>query len=147
MKLAVGQKAPEIRLPDQNGAEYTLSQYLGKWVLVYFYPMDDTPGCTKEACALRDNLPHLKNLDAVVLGISSDSVESHKKFEEKYGLPFTLLADEQKQAIEVYDVKGVMGTKRTSFLIDPQGNIAKIYEVVNPEAHAQEVITDLKNLK
>jgi peroxiredoxin Q/BCP len=165
MKLQVGQQVPEIHLPDQDGAMHKLSDYKGQWVLVYFYPEDDTPGCTTEACSLRDNLPSFKDVGAVVLGISVDSVSSHKKFADKYGLPFTLLADEQKKAVADYGVwqeKNIfppslklrrtgghkhMGTLRTSFLIDPQGTIAKIYEKVKPEIHAGQVLADLSALR
>lgn len=155
MPLQTGQKAPEIILPDQNGQIHHLSDYLGKWVLVYFYPKDDTEGCTKEACAIRDSFPSFGKINAVVLGVSVDSVESHKKFEQKYSLPFTLLSDEHKQTVADYGVwqektmygKKYLGSVRTSFLIDPQGNIAKIYEGVKPEIHAQEVLLDLANLK
>lgn len=133
---------------------HTLSSYEGKWVLLYFYPKDDTPGCTIEACMLRDQFPDFQNVDAVILGISTDSVKSHKKFEEKYELPFTLLADETKEVVGTYGVFGekkmmgrtYMGTHRTSFLIDPAGKIAKVYEKVKPELHANEVLQDLKRL-
>jgi thioredoxin-dependent peroxiredoxin len=151
MNLEVGQPAPDFILPDQDGKQHRLSEYKGKWVLLYFYPEDDTPGCTKEACSFRDNLPRFAGVNAVILGVSIDSVASHKKFQEKYGLPFTLLSDETKQVENLYGVwgektfagKNYMGTNRTSFLIDPQGNIAKIYEKVKPEIHAQEVLADL----
>lgn len=154
MNLTVGKKAPAISLPDQNGKTHQLKDYLGQWVLVYFYPKDDTTGCTKEACQLRDNLPRFKKLKAVVLGISVDTVASHKKFETKYTLPFTLLADEKKEVVEKYGVwqeksmygRTYMGTVRTSFLIDPSGKIAKIYEKVKPELHAAEVLADLQTL-
>ncbi len=154
MNLAAGQMAPDFSLPDQDGAVHALSSYRGKWVLLYFYPKDDTPGCTKEACAIRDSFPNFGALDAVVLGVSVDSVESHKKFAEKHKLPFTLLSDEGKEVVEAYDVWGpkkfmgkeFLGTARTSFLIDPSGRIAKIYEGVKPETHAEEVLTDLKQI-
>lgn len=154
MNLKIGDKAPEFALPDQDGTVHTLGEYKGSWVLLYFYPKDDTAGCTKEACALRDDFPSFGALKAVVLGASTDSVESHKKFAEKYNLPFTLLADEQKQLVESYGVWGkkqmmgreYAGTMRTSFLIDPKGVIAKIYEGVKPEVHAQEVLEDLEQL-
>ncbi len=154
MRLAVGQMAPDFSLPDQDGTVHTLSSYRGKWVLLYFYPKDDTPGCTKEACAIRDSLPRFGAMEAVVLGVSVDSVESHKKFAEKHKLPFTLLSDEGKEVVEAYDVWGpkkfmgkeFLGTARTSFLIDPSGRIAKIYEGVKPETHAEEVLTDLKQI-
>ena len=120
-----------------------------------FYPKDDTPGCTTEACSLRDNFPHFQNAQLTVLGISKDSVTSHKKFAEKYTLPFIILSDESKEVIQVYDVwqeKNMMGRKymgvvRTSFLIDPEGNIAKIYEKVKPEVHVKEVLSDIQELK
>ncbi len=155
MNLKVGSKAPAISLPDQDGKTQKLSDYLGSWVLVYFYPKDDTAGCTTEACSLRDNLPKFKKLKAVVLGISIDSVASHKKFAAKYGLPFTLLADPNKVVVEKYGVWGekkfmgrtYMGTKRTSFLVDPKGKIAKVYENVKPPIHAEQVINDLNDLK
>jgi peroxiredoxin Q/BCP len=151
MEIAIGQVAPEFELPDQDGAARKLSDYRGRWVLLYFYPKDDTPGCTAEACALRDNLPKFKDIRAAVLGVSADSAESHKKFAEKYGLPFTLLSDEQKEVAEKYGVwkeksmygKKYFGIERTSFLIDPEGKVAKIYEKVKPEIHAEEVLKDL----
>lgn len=151
MILKTGQKAPAIKLPDQNGKIHELKDYTGQWVLVYFYPKDDTPGCTKEACALRDNFPKFKKMKAVVLGISADSVQKHGKFAGKYELPFTLLADEDKKIIESYGVwaekkfmgRTYMGILRNSFLIDPTGKIAKIYEGVKPELHAEEVLEDL----
>jgi thioredoxin-dependent peroxiredoxin len=144
--------APDFTLPDQDGANHTLSDYRGKWVLLYFYPKDDTPGCTIEACAIRDQFKDFTNIGAIVLGISTDNVESHKKFASAYNLPFTLLADTSKEVVERYGVFGEKkfmgktynGTARTSFLIDPLGNIAKVYEKVSPERHAAEVIADLK---
>ncbi len=144
--------APAFTLPDQNGEAHSLSSYKGQWVLLYFYPKDDTPGCTKEACMIRDSFPKFKKLKIAVLGVSTDSVKKHKKFEEKYELPFTLLADEEKNVVNLYGVwekkkfmgREYMGTLRTSFLIDPKGKIAKIYENVNPLTHADEVLADLK---
>ncbi len=149
-----GTSAPDFSLLDQEGTTRTLSSYKGQWVLLYFYPKDDTPGCTKEACAIRDAFPDFGKLGAVVLGISPDSPKSHKKFVEKYSLPFTLLADEDKAAANAYGVWGKKkfmgreyeGVSRTSFLINPDGNIAKIYESVKPEVHAAEVLADLKEL-
>jgi peroxiredoxin Q/BCP len=149
-----GSTAKDFTLLDQDGASHTLSSYRGKWVLLYFYPKDDTPGCTVEACTIRDQFKDFKKIGAVVLGVSTDSVASHKKFAAAYELPFTLLADEQKEVVGAYGVFGekkfmgrtYMGTLRTSFLIDPDGNIAKVYEKVKPEAHAAEVIADLKAL-
>lgn len=147
-----GTIAPDFTLPDQSGGSHTLSSYQGKWVLLYFYPKDDTPGCTKEACAIRDADPDLSSLGAVVLGVSADSVSSHKKFAEKYNLMFPLLADENKEVVNAYGVWGVKkfmgreyeGIMRTSFLINPEGVIAKVYEGVKPETHATEVLADLK---
>lgn len=155
MSLAIGQKAPAFKLQDQAGVEHTLSDYAGSWVLLYFYPKDDTPGCTKEACSFRDNLPKFRKIDANVFGVSVDSVKRHAKFAEKYSLPFTLLADEDKKLVEAYGVwrlkkfmgREYMGTMRMSFLIDPKGKIAKIYESVKPESHADEVLKDLKALQ
>ena len=152
MKLKAGQLAPDFMLPDQDGKKHSLSDYGGKWVLVYFYPKDDTPGCTKEACAIRDDIPRFDKLKTKILGISVDSVKSHKKFAEKYNLPFTLLADDKKEVVNKYGVwqkkkfmgKEYMGTLRTSFLVDPAGKIAKIYESVKPDVHAKEVLRDLK---
>ena len=151
---ATGSHAPDFTLLDQDGKKHTLSGYRGKWVLLYFYPKDDTPGCTIEACTIRDQFRNFKNIGAVVLGVSTDSVASHKKFANAYELPFTLLSDEYKEVVGRYGVFGEkkfmgkthMGTSRTSFLIDPNGNIAKVYEKVKPELHAQEAIADLKVL-
>jgi len=153
--LTIGKPAPSFSLPDQNGTMHTLSDYRGKWVLIYFYPKDNTPGCTKQACALRDEFPAFKKLKCVVFGISTDSEKSHKKFEEKFLLPFTLLADSEKKVVATYGVwalkkfmgREYMGTLRTSFLVDPKGKIAKIYDKVKPELHASEVLEDLKILK
>lgn len=155
MKLKVGEKAPEFILPDQNGKMHALKDYLDKWVLVYFYPKDDTPGCTTEACSVRDNLPHFSKHELEVLGISVDSAQSHKKFADKYKLPFTLLSDNEKKVVNQYDVwheksfmgKKYLGTLRTSFLVNPKGEIAKIYENVKPAEHVQQVLTDLQQLQ
>ena len=152
--LKVKQKAPDFVLKDQAGQEQSLSDYRDQWVLVYFYPKDDTPGCTKEACMISDDFPKFKKLKLKVLGISADSVKSHAKFVEKYDLPFALLSDEDKKVIKAYKVwakkkfmgREYMGILRTSFLVDPKGNIAKIYENVKPAEHAEEILTDLKKL-
>lgn len=154
-KLKIGDKAPEFSLPDQDGKIHTLKDYAGQWVLLYFYPKDDTPGCTVEACSLRDNLPKFKDIKAVVFGVSTDSVKSHRKFADKFDLTFTLLSDEKKELVESFDVwkkkkfmgREYMGTMRESFLIDPLGKIAKVYENVKPESHAKEVLSDLDNLQ
>lgn len=150
----VGSKAQDFTLPDQNGDERSLSDYSGNWVLIYFYPKDDTPGCTKEACAIRDNLPKFDKVGAEVLGISVDSDVSHRKFADKYDLNFTLLSDEGRKVVKKYGVWGrkkmmgkeFEGTMRTSFLVNPDGKIAKVYENVKPEKHAEEVLADLKNM-
>lgn len=154
MTLSVGSKAPEFSLFDQNNKEHELVDYRGQWVLLYFYPKDDTTGCTKEACGIRDAFPKFKKMKAVVLGVSIDTVESHAKFALKYKLPFTLLADPDKKVVNAYGVwaeksmygRKYFGTVRTSFLIDPDGNIAKIYEKVKPEQHAAEVLEDIEQL-
>ena len=128
---------------------------MGQSVLLYFYPKDDTPGCTKEACEIRDNFPSFKKLKLLILGVSADSVKSHDNFVKKYKLPFMILADEDKVVVKKYGVWGkknfmgkeYMGIKRTSFLIDSKGRIEKIYEQVQPAEHATEVISDVKNKK
>jgi peroxiredoxin Q/BCP len=153
--LKIGSKAPAFNLPDQFGETHKLRDYADQWVLLYFYPKDDTPGCTVEACSIRDNWGAFKKAGVMVLGLSVDPVKKHKKFAEKYDLPFTLLSDEGKQTVKDYGVWGekkfmgrtYLGIKRWSFLIDPKGKIAKIYEDVKPSEHAAEVLTDLKELK
>src|SRR3989338_4824732 len=152
--LKLNTKAPNFSLPDQAGEIHSLTDYKGKWVLVYFYPKDDTPGCTKEACMIRDNLPDFKKLNCIVLGISVDSVKSHGKFAEKYKLPFTLLADDKKEVVKKYGAwqkkkfmgKEYMGTKRISYLINSDGKIVKVYPDVKPVEHADQVLKDLKQL-
>lgn len=146
-------KAPNFSLPDQSGKKHSLSDNQGKWTLLYFYPKDDTPGCTKEACSIRDVWSEFKKLKCVVWGVSSDSVKSHKKFADKYELPFTILSDENKEVVKLYGVWGkkkfmgreYMGIKRVSYLIDPKGLIFKIYLDVNPTKHALEVLSDLRS--
>lgn len=154
MTLDVGDPAPDFTLADQDGQTHTLADSRGHWVLVYFYPRDDTPGCTKEACAIRDNFPEFKTLEAKVFGISTDTVQDHRKFADKYELPFTLLADDDKAVVRQYEVWGEKkafgrtfeGTKRMSYLIDAQGNIAKIYKKVDPKKHAEQVLEDIREL-
>ena len=136
--LEIGTKAPDFTLPDQNGNMHSLSEYRGKKVILYFYPKDNTPGCTKQACGFAERFPQFTEKGAVVLGISKDSVASHKKFEEKYGLPFTLLADPELVAIQAYDVwqekknygKTYMGVVRSTYLIDENGKIVKAFDKV-----------------
>jgi peroxiredoxin Q/BCP len=145
MVLRVGEIAPGFEAPDQNGTVHTLNEYHGKWILLYFYPKDDTPGCTTEACGLRDNFAELsKHLE--IIGVSADTVASHKKFEEKYHLPFTILADPEKKILQAYGTDGTLFAKRTSFLINPEGKIVKIYEKVKPDVHAREIIADFSSL-
>ncbi|OHA20923.1 MAG: hypothetical protein A2849_01925 [Candidatus Taylorbacteria bacterium RIFCSPHIGHO2_01_FULL_51_15] len=151
-KLTKGRMAPDFTLPDQEGKERSLKDFQGSWVLLYFYPKDDTTGCTKEACAIRDEFPKFKKMKAVVLGMSADTTASHKKFAKKYHLPFILLSDTLKKVLKKYNVYGkkkfmgreYRGILRTSFLIDPKGRIVKIYEKVKPALHAEEVLGDLK---
>jgi len=149
--MNLNELSPDFSLKDQNGKAHSLSEYKGKWVLLYFYPRDFTPGCTTEACGIRDNFDEYKKKGIVVLGVSSDSVESHKKFAAKHELPFTLLSDENKKVIKMYGVekeknifgKKVMGVSRTSYLINPKGEIAKIYKNVKPPIHASQVLEDV----
>jgi peroxiredoxin Q/BCP len=155
MYKKVGSKAPAFKAPDQDGKVRSLTDYAGKWVILYFYPKDDTPGCTKEACSFRDGFSQFKRAGIEVIGVSVDSVKKHQKFVEKYSLPFTLLSDEDKKIVEAYGVWGLkkfmgreyMGTNRVSYLIDPTGKIAKVYESVKPDAHADEVLVDVKSFK
>ena len=147
----VGKPAPEFELSDQKGQLHSLEDYRDRWVVLYFYPKDETPGCTKEACSFRDNIFAFRELDAQILGVSLDDVESHRKFAENHGLPFPLLADTEGTTADAYGVKTKMmgGTyaKRQTFIIDPDGNIAKHYEKVkDPEAHPAEVLADLGSL-
>ena len=151
MILKAGLKAPDFELPDQDGKSHKLSDLRGKQVLLYFYPKDFTPGCTTEACEFRDNYSAAEKLGIVVLGVSADSVESHKKFSDKYTLPFPLLADPEKKVLNLYGVwakkkfmgREYMGTLRTSFLIGPEGKIAKVFEKVKPAIHAKEVVGEV----
>ena len=154
MDLKEGGKAPDFKLPDQNGDVHELKDYKGKWVVVYFYPKDNTPGCTKEACNFRDNIKPIEKLNAEVIGVSTDTVKKHSNFVAKYDLPFTLLADEEQKMVNDYGVWGLkkfmgreyMGTNRMTFIIDPKGKIAKIYPKVKAATHGEEVLEDLKTL-
>lgn len=142
--LKIGVKAPAIEALDQNNNNQKLSDYKGKWILLYFYPRDNTPGCTREACSLRDNFPHFEKLNITILGVSTNSVASHDKFSQKFNLPFTLLADTDKKIVKDYEANGLF--KRISYLIDPSGKIAKSYDKVKPDEHAAEVIKDMNNI-
>ena len=148
--LDVGNPAPEFELPDQDGQLHSLEDYRDQWVVLYFYPKDETPGCTTEACEFRDNIFAYRELNAQILGVSLDDVESHRKSAENHSLPFPLLADTDGAAADAYGVKTkMMGwtvAKRQTFLIDPQGNIALHYEKVDPDEHSAQVLADLKSL-
>lgn len=146
--LETGTKAPDFTLPDQNGNPVSLSDFAGKRVVVYFYPRDNTPGCTRQACAFAQNYEGFRAKDVVVIGISKDSVASHLKFAQKYELPFILLSDPELQAIQAYGVwqekklygKVSMGVVRTTFLIDAQGNIEKVMPKVKPDTNAADIL-------
>jgi peroxiredoxin Q/BCP len=151
--LKVGQKAPDFTTVDDSGQTVKLSDFKGKKVVLYFYPKDDTPGCTKEACAFRDGISEIRSRGAVVLGVSTDSVESHKKFKNKYELNFPLLADTDKKIVDAYGTwkeksmygKSYMGIERTTFLIDKQGKIARIFPKVKVDEHYEEVLEALED--
>ena len=146
--LEVGTKAPLFTLPDKDGKEISLADYLGKKIVLYFYPRDNTPGCTRQACAFAAAYEEFKNQDIIVIGISKDSVASHLKFAEKHNLPFILLSDPELQAIQAYDVwkekklygKVSMGVVRTTYIIDEQGMIEKVMPKVKPDTNAAEIL-------
>ena len=154
MELKVGDKAPSFKLKNQDNKEVSLAGLKGKPVVLYFYPKDDTSGCTKEACNFRDEFPKFGKMKAEIIGVSADSVESHKKFAEKYDLPFHLLSDEKKEVLEKYGVwqeksmygRKYMGIVRTTFIIDAKGKISKIFPKVKVEGHNAEVMDALKEL-
>lgn len=149
--LEVGTKAPDFKLPDQNGEMHSLKDYKGKKVILYFYPKDNTSGCTKQACSFGELMPQFKEKGAVIIGVSKDSVASHKKFEEKYGLPFTLLSDEEKTVIQAYDVwkekknygKVSMGVVRTTYLIDENGVIVRAFDKVKAADNPAQMLGEL----
>jgi thioredoxin-dependent peroxiredoxin len=149
-----GSRAPLFSLPNQDGDTVTLSQFKGQNVVLYFYPKDDTTGCTKEACNFRDEMPKFRNLNAEVLGISADPVKSHKKFAQKYDLNFQLLSDENKEVVQEYDVwkeknlygKKSMGIERSTFIIDKDGIVRKIFRKVKVDGHNNEVEEALRQL-
>ena len=152
--LDVGKKAPDFSLLNQDEKKISLKDFIGQKVVLYFYPKDDTSGCTKEACSFSDDLPKFSKIDAVILGVSPDSVKSHKKFSEKYKLKFDLLADEEKKVVEKYGVwkeksmygRKYMGVERTTFIIDENGKIKKIFNKVKVDGHNKEVLEALKGL-
>jgi len=149
-EIKEGDPAPEFELRDQNGQLHSLEDYRDKWVTIYFYPKDDTPGCTTEACEFRDNIFAFKNLDCQILGVSLDDEVSHKAFADKYSLPFPLLADTEGTTSDAYGVKtkmfGMTVAKRQTFIIDPSGRVVKHYSKVDPDTHSQQVLADLKEL-
>jgi peroxiredoxin Q/BCP len=150
--LKIGKKAPDFSLPDQDGGARSLSEFKGKRVVLYFYPKDDTPGCTKEACAIADMYNDFKKHGVVVLGMSKDTPKSHKKFAEKYNLPFTLLSDKTGEVIEQYGAwneksmfgRTFLGIVRMTYLIDETGKIAKVYPDVDPATHALQLLEDIR---
>jgi peroxiredoxin Q/BCP len=149
--LKIGEDAPTFTLPDSQGNQVSLNDYKGKWAVLYFYPKDDTPGCTKEACQFRDDFKTIEALGAKVIGISIDDSFSHQKFAEKYNLPFPLLSDASGEVADRYGALNnflvIKLAKRYTYLINPQGKIAKIYLSVDTSKHSQEIIEDLKKLK
>ena len=150
-QLKVGSKAPNFTLSDQNSIQHQLSDYEGSWVILYFYPKDDTPGCTTQACDFRDAVKRIIASKSNVFGVSLDSVESHKRFADKNNLPFSLLSDESGEVSEAYDslnnFMSFKSAKRNTFIIDPDGKVAKIYLSVNPSTHSQMVLNDLNQLQ
>ncbi|HSR63645.1 MAG TPA: peroxiredoxin [Gammaproteobacteria bacterium] len=149
--ITPGSPAPEFSLVDQYTKTHQLSDYRGQWVVLYFYPKDDTPGCTTQACNFRDDIYRLRDMNAEVIGISVDNVESHTKFAEKHGLPFPLLSDPGGEVARLYGSIFSLGplkiAKRHTFIIDPEGNIAKVYRKVRPEKHSEVVISDLMEIQ
>ena len=151
--LDVGKKAPDFSLLNQDEKKISLKDFIGQKVVLYFYPKDNTSGCTKEACSFSDDLPKFSKIDAVILGVSPDSVKSHKKFSEKYKLKFDLLADDEKKVVEKYGVwkeksiygRKYMGVERTTFIIDENGKIKKIFNKVKVDGHNREVLEALKD--
>jgi len=144
--------APDFSLPDLEGKVHTLKEYAGKWVIFYFYPKDDTPGCTAEACSLRDARDTLAEMGAEIIGVSKDDANSHEKFKARHSLNFTLLTDTDRQAIEAYGAWGKKmfgqeGILRKTFIIDPNGQVVKVYGRVTPMGHGDQVIADLKSLQ
>lgn len=150
--MRIHEKAPNFQLPDQDGNVHQLNDYLGKWVVLYFYPKDDTPGCTTEACSFRDSFDELRKHDVMIFGVSMDSVESHKKFVQKHRLNFPLLADTEAVVSKLYGAWDPKGFKdkpesiRETFLIDPEGDLAEYYPNVDPLQHVQQIRKDLQRL-
>ncbi len=149
-QLSVGDPAPEFELPDQSGQLHSLEDYRNQWVVLYFYPKDETPGCTTEACQFRDSIFAFRALNAQILGVSLDDVDSHRAFAENHNLPFPLLADSNGVTATSYGVKtrmfGMMVARRQTFIIAPDGTLAKHYEKVDPDQHSVQVLADLREL-
>jgi thioredoxin-dependent peroxiredoxin len=143
MSLAIGDRAPAFTTKDTNGNSVSLSDFAGKTVVMYFYPKDDTPGCTKEACSFRDSYAEYQGKDIVVLGVSADDESSHQKFTEKFNLPFPLLADVDHSIIKAYDVDGGGYAKRVTYTINASGTISHVYTSVKTETHASDILADL----
>jgi len=144
--LKVGDKAPDFKLKDETGKEISLSDFRGKKVVIYFYPKDDTPGCTVEACGFRDIYDDILDAGAVVIGISKDDESSHDKFKSKYNLPFYLLSDPEHKIIEEYGAWQTSSTARITYIVDEEGIVKKAYPEVKPEAHGKEILDDLKSI-
>ena len=151
--LDIHEKAPQFTLKDENEIEHSLKEYAGKWLVIYFYPKDDTPGCTKEACTISEVYDDFQKMDVSVLGVSKDSSASHKQFKEKYSLPFTLLSDESTEMIQAYKAseksmfgKKYMGVNRITYIVNPEGVIVQSYAKVSPDDHALLLLKDLKDL-
>ncbi|MCK1985815.1 MULTISPECIES: thioredoxin-dependent thiol peroxidase [Peribacillus] len=155
MTVKIGEKAPDFKLPANNGEMVSLSDFKGKYIVLYFYPKDMTPGCTTEACDFRDHNEHFEELDAVIIGVSPDPAARHEKFIEKHGLPFLLLADEDHEAAKIFDVwqlkknfgKEYMGIERSTFLIDKDGKIVKEWRKVKVKGHVEEALDTLRDLE
>lgn len=155
MALNIGDKAPDFKAITDDGEEFKLADHLGNWIVLYFYPKDNTPGCTKEACSFRDNMERITSFNAKVFGVSFDSTNSHTNFKEKHSLNFTLLSDPDKEIAKKYEVFGeksmfgktVLGLKRSTFIIDPQGNIRWAKRNVKVDGHVDEVISKLQELQ
>jgi len=151
--IQIDEQAPDFSLPDQKGTTHTLSSYKGSWIVVYFYPKDNTPGCTTEACSFRDAASVYDKNNVIVLGISKDSVASHTKFSHQYHLPFPILSDPEHRVIEKYQAwapkkfmgKEFLGILRKTILIDPKGNVRKIYDHVDVQTHADQIIADIQS--
>jgi len=143
MALSEGTKAPSFSSTDDSGSSVSLSDFSGKPVVIYFYPKDDTPGCTKQACSFRDSYSEYQDKDIVVLGVSMDDETSHKAFKEKFSLPFPLIVDTDGAIAKAFDVEGGGYAKRVTFVIDKEGTITKVYDSINTETHATDILTDL----